>query len=161
MIVNLSMSVLMTIVVVIIHLVGLLSLLRFLRLNAHHAVRGGGPRQLLRQGGLMLAVVLGIFLLHTIEIWCYALAYMAFGAFKDFPTALYFSATAFSTLGFGDVVLGPEWRLFGSVEGVTGLILIGWSSAFLLSVTSRLRALEHDWEKHAAPIAAKKKKKKR
>lgn len=156
---NLSLSVLMTVIVVVIHLVGLLSLLRFLRHNAHHAARGSGFGQLLRQGALMLAVVLGIFFLHTIEIWCYAVAYMALGVFADFPTALYFSATAFSTLGFGDVVIGPEWRLFGSVEGVTGLILIGWSSAFLLSVTSRLRVLEHDWESYAAIKPVKRKKK--
>ncbi len=29
-----------------------------------------------------------------------------------------------------------------------GLILIGWSSGFLLSVTSRLRLLEHEWESY-------------
>jgi hypothetical protein len=156
---NLLFSALMTIVVVIVHLAGLLLLLRFLRRNAHHAVHGDGFGKLMRQGALMLAVVLGVFLLHTIEIWCYAAAYLALGVFKDLPTALYFSATAFSTLGFGDVVIGPDWRLFGSVEGVTGLILIGWSSAFLLSVTSRLRVLEHDWEKYAAPAASKRKKK--
>jgi hypothetical protein len=159
MIANLSMSVLMTILVVVIHLTGLLLLLRFLRHNAHHAVRGEGNRLLVRQAVLMLAIVLGIFLLHTIEIWCYAVAYMAIGAFADFPTALYFSATAFSTIGFGDVVLGAQWRLFGAIEGVTGLILIGWSSAFLLSVTSRLRVLEHDWEKYAAAKPLKRKKK--
>jgi hypothetical protein len=158
MLANLSLSVLMTLIVVVIHLVGLLLLLRFLRHNAHHAVRGGGLGLVMRQGALMLAVVLGIFLLHTIEIWCYAVAYMLLGAFRDFPTALYFSATAFSTLGFGDVVLGPDWRLFGSIEGVTGLILIGWSSAFLLSVTSRLRVLEHDWENFARPAKRKTKK---
>lgn len=147
MIANLALSVLMTVAVVVVHLAGLLLLIHFLRQNAHHAV--GDDSGLLRQGALMLAVVLGVFLLHTFEIWAYALAYLAVGAIGDFQTALYFSATAFSTLGFGDVVLGPDWRLFSAVEGVTGLILIGWSSAFLLSVTSRLRVLEHDWDRYA------------
>jgi hypothetical protein len=158
---NLALSFLMTILVVIVHLAGILLLLRFLRRNARHALKGQGFQQILRQGGLMLAVVLGIFLLHTAEIWLYAIAYRMIGAFGDFQTALYFSATAFSTLGFGDVVLGPDWRLFGAIEGVTGLILIGWSSAFLLSVTSRLRVLEHDWEKYAAPAAARRTRKKK
>jgi Ion channel len=153
MLANLSMSLLMTLVVVIVHLTGLLLLLRFLRRNAHRAFKYDGLRNLLRQGGMMLLVALGIFLLHAIEIWLYALAYLALGAFKDFPTALYFSASAFSTLGIGDVVPDARWRLFGAIEGVTGLILIGWSSAFLLSVTSRLRALEHDWENYAAKPA--------
>jgi hypothetical protein len=154
MIANLTLSVLMTVLVVMVHLTGILLLLRFLRHNAHHAV--GDKASLLRQGALMLAVVLWIFLLHTLEIWMYAFAYILVGATADFESALYFSATAFSTLGFGDVVLGPDWRLFGAVEGVTGLILIGWSSAFLLSVTSRLRVLEHDWENSAKPKRTKK-----
>ena len=154
---NLALSVLMTIAVVTVHLTGILLLLRFLRHNAHHAL--GNRGSLLRQGGLMLAVVLGIFLLHTLEIWMYAFAYLSVCSTADFESALYFSATAFSTLGFGDVVLGPDWRLFGAIEGVTGLILIGWSSAFLLSVTSRLRVLEHDWESYAAPKRARRKRK--
>jgi hypothetical protein len=156
MLMNLSLAVVMTTVVVIVHLTGILSLLYFIRRNAHHAVSGEASSHLIKQGALMIAVVLGVFLLHTIEIWLYALAYLAIGAIKDFETALYFSATAFSTLGFGDVVIGSEWRLFGSVEGVTGLILIGWSSAFLLSVTSRLRVLEHDWESYAKPVKKRK-----
>lgn len=160
MILNLLLSVLMTVIVVAVHLVGIFSLLHFLRRNAHR-VGGSGSRDFIGQGALMLAVVLGIFLLHTIEVWIYALAYMAMGAFADFPTALYFSATAFSTLGFGDVVLDHDWRLFGSVEGVTGLILIGWSSAFLLSVTSRLRMLEHNWEAYAKRVQPKRPRKRK
>jgi hypothetical protein len=159
MLANLSMSVLMTIVVVIVHLTGLLLLLRFLRRNAHSAFKDEGLRNLLRQGSLMVAVALGVFLLHAVEIWLYALVYLFIGAFSDFPTALYFSASAFSTLGIGDVVPGMEWRLFGAIEGVTGLILIGWSSAFLLSVTSRLRVLEHDWETYAAGTPPKRNRK--
>jgi hypothetical protein len=143
MLMNLALSVAMTLVVVAVHLIGLLLLLHFLRSNAHHVAGKDGT--LLRQGALILAVTLGIFVLHGVEIWLYAVAYLVVGAFNDFPTALYFSTTSFSTLGFGDVVLGHDWRLFGAIEAVTGLILIGWSSAFLLSVTSRLRVLEHDW----------------
>ena len=61
----------------------------------------------------VLAVVLGCFVTHTIEVWLYAVAYMLVsqtglgslagqveGRFADY---LYFSATSYSTLGFGDV----------------------------------------------------------
>ncbi len=149
MLANLSLAALMTVLVNAVHLAGLLALLHFLRRNAHHAFGDNGLRHLFRQGAMMLVVVLGIFLLHTAEIWLYAIAYMSVGAFTELWTALYFSASSFSTLGFGDVVLGPDWRMLSAVEGVTGLILIGWSSAFLLSVTSRLRILEYDWETYA------------
>jgi hypothetical protein len=144
---NLALSTMMTLTVVLVHLVGLFLLLYLLRLNAHRiSPQQESRRSFMRQSATIVAVALGVFALHSIEIWLYAFAYIALGAFKDFPTALYFSTTSFSTIGYGDVVLGPEWRLFGAIEGATGLILIGWSSAFLLSVTSRLRMLEHDWE---------------
>ncbi len=146
MLMNIVLSVAMTVIVVLVHLIGLFLLLHFLRSNAHHVAPRATHTNFLRQGGLILSVALGIFLLHGVEIWLYAIAYKVVGAFPDFSTALYFSTASFSTLGYGDVVLSAEWRLFGAIEGVTGLILIGWSSAFLLSVTSRLRVLEHDWE---------------
>jgi hypothetical protein len=90
-------------------------------------------------------VVLGLVAIHSVEIWLYAAAFWAIGAVGDFETALYFSTVTFTTLGYGDIVLEGNWRLFGAIEAGNGLILFGWSTAFLLSVTSRLRLLEHDW----------------
>jgi Ion channel len=94
---------------------------------------------------LIVFVVLGLVAIHTIEIWLYAAAFLAVGALPDLEAALYFSTTSFTTLGYGDVVLDRHWRLFGAIEGANGLLLIGWSTAFLLSVIQRLRTLEHDW----------------
>ena len=95
--------------------------------------------------GVILFVVLGIFAIHTVEIWLYAAAFWGLGAIGDFESALYFSTATFTTLGYGDIVLDGKWRLFGAIEAGNGLILFGWSTAFLLSVTGRLRMLEHDW----------------
>jgi hypothetical protein len=81
----------------------------------------------------------------TVEIWLYAVAYRVVGAIADFEEALYFSTTSFTTIGYGDVVLDRHWRLLGAIEGANGLLLFGWSTAFMLSVIQRLRALEHDW----------------
>ena len=67
----------------------------------------------------------------------------------DFEAALYFSTTSFTTIGYGDVVLDKQWRLVSAIEGANGLLLFGWSTAFLFSVISRMRALEHDWLEHA------------
>ncbi len=156
---NLGMSAIMVSATVIIHLLGLLLLIRFLRGNAHHAARNS-TAGFLRQGLLIVCVTLGVFAVHGVEIWLYALVYYWLGAVPNLQTAIYFSASSYSTLGFGDVVASEPWRIFSSIEGVNGLLLLGWSSAFLLSVTSRLRMLEHDWEKYASrakPRARKKK----
>lgn len=158
MLVTLALGGAMTILAICVHLAGILVLLHFLRRNADRAGPARSRREMLRQLSLIVGITVGVFIVHGIEIWLYAFAYVLSGALPDLPTAVYFSAVSYSTLGFGDIVLGPEWRIFGAFEGVAGLILIGWSSAFLLSVTSRLRMLEHDWETYAARAQSKRKK---
>jgi hypothetical protein len=145
---NLSLATTMVILTVTIHFAGLLALLRILR------TRGGGFRaheSLPGQGALIIIVVLGLFAIHTLEVWLYALGYLAIGAINDFESALYFSTVTFASLGYGDIVLSPAWRIFGAIEAVNGLILLGWSTAFLISLMSRLRSLEHDWLEPGGP----------
>ena len=67
------------------------------------------------------------------------------GALPALEPALYFSTVTFVALGYGDIVLGPQWRMISAIEAANGVILIAWSTAFLFSVTARLRALEHTW----------------
>jgi hypothetical protein len=142
MIANFALATGMVVLTVTIHFAGLLGLLWMLRLRGH---RFRSHEHAVGQGGSVLAVVLGLVAIHTVEIWIYALAYLGIGALPDFETALYFSTTSFTTLGYGDVVLDRQWRLFGAIEGANGLLLFGWSTAFLFSVTARMRVLEHDW----------------
>lgn len=151
MIENLLLASAMVCATVVIHLCGLLLLMRLLRQRAH---RFHTHDSVVGQGALILVVVLGIFAIHTTEIWLYALVFDLTGALPDFETALYFSTTNFSTLGYGDVTLPKDWRLFGSIEAANGLIMFGWSTAFLLSVIGRMRMLEHDWLEKARPDSA-------
>jgi Ion channel len=97
------------------------------------------------QAALILLVVFGIFGLHTIEIWLYAWVYLILGEAHFLEEALYFSTVTFASLGFGDIVLSPRWRLLSAIEAANGVILFAWSTTFLLGVNSRLRLLEHDW----------------
>ena len=101
-----------------------------------------------KQAAVILLVVFGIFVLHTSEIWLYAIVYRMLGETSGFEEALYFSTVTFASLGYGDIVLSPRWRLLSAVEGANGVILIAWSTAFLLTVTARLKLLEHDWLEH-------------
>jgi len=127
---------------VVVHFVGLLTLMRLLRARGH---RFRAHESAVGQGAAIVFVVLGLVAIHTTEIWLYGAAYWVLGALPDFEAALYFSTTSFTTLGYGDVVLEKKWRLFGAIEGANGLLLFGWSTAFLLAVTTRMRTLEHDW----------------
>ncbi len=142
MIAHLAFSVVMVTATVTIHFGGLLGLLWILR-NLSHRLNAATNR--MREGLVILLIVLGLVGITTVEVWLYALAYLAVGALNDFETALYFSTTCFTTLGFGDIVLDRQWRIVSAIEGANGLLLFGWSTAFLISVTGRMRVLEHDW----------------
>ncbi len=139
---NLVVASIMVAVTVLIHFWGFILLT--------HLMRRGGRR--LRpqesrtgQATLILLVVFGIFGLHTIEIWLYASLYLVLGEARFLEEALYFSTVTFASLGFGDIVLSPRWRLLSAIEAANGVILFAWSTTFLLGVNTRLRLLEHDW----------------
>ena len=142
MLVNFTFATFMVGLTVSVHFGGLLGLIWLLQRSGH---RFRAHESAVGQGGAVLFIVLGLVGIHTVEIWAYGIAYLAAGALPDFETALYFSTTSFTTLGYGDVVLDRQWRLLGAIEGANGLLLFGWSTAFLFSVTSRMRAMEHKW----------------
>lgn len=139
---NLLAATCMVALTVLVHFFGLLALTRLMG-RAHERLRT--HESPLRQAGMILFVVFGVFALHTIQIWLYAMLYLGLGELQTFEQALYFSTTTFVSLGFGDIVLSPEWRVLSAIEGANGVILVAWSTAFLLTVTTRLRLLEHDW----------------
>jgi voltage-gated potassium channel Kch len=142
---NLALAAFMVSLTVIVHFAGLLVLMWLLRARGH---RFRAHESAIGQGAAIVFVVLGLVAIHTVEIWLYALVYFFQGALPDFESALYFSTTSFTTIGYGDVVLDKQWRLVSAIEGANGLLLFGWSTAFLFSVTARMRTLEHDWLEH-------------
>lgn len=92
----------------------------------------------LRFGIVMILLFSGIMLLHTVETGMWAAFYYAQGLFKDFETSLYFSLTSYTTIGYGDVLLPQRWRLLGAIEGVSGVLLCGISTAFIFAVMSAM-----------------------
>jgi hypothetical protein len=91
----------------------------------------------------MLLVVLGTFFVLGVEIWIWAVAYQLLGVFADFETALYFSISTFCTLGYGDVPPPEQWRVLAALEGVSGFLLIGWSTAYLIAAGIRIGPFRH------------------
>lgn len=128
----------MVLATVLIHLAGLATFLFLIRRRAGDTQRGALLREVT---GIMVAAT-GLFALHGIEIWAYALLYRLAGAVPDFETALYFSTSTYITIGYGDVLLGRPWRLVGAIEGANGIILLGWSTAFFVAMVGRIRLVE-------------------
>jgi voltage-gated potassium channel len=140
MLIQLALASLMAIVTVLIHLFGLALIIRLIR-SEWPLLR----RLRVSPLSMLLVATIGVFAAHTVEIWLYSLLYLAIGAFDHFEVALYFSTVTYASIGYGDVLMPHGWRLLGAIEGVTGIIMLGWSTAFLVSLLSPLKLFGHDW----------------
>jgi small-conductance mechanosensitive channel len=85
-------------------------------------------------------VVWILFLLIPIilDVALWATFYYMSGALPSFEEALYFSTVTFTTVGYGDIVLGREWRQLATFEAVNGWIIFGWATALIMAVIQRL-----------------------
>jgi len=131
---NLALGTILISLNVVIHTVGLVVLARWMawivrwfRLHRHS----------LGKIVAMVTTILGLFLVHTIEIWVWALAYIATGVVDGLEEAVYFSTVTFSTLGYGDITPPPGWRVLAALEAMNGMILIGWSIAYFVAASTR------------------------
>ena len=87
---------------------------------------------------LLIVVFTVVIILHVCEATIWAGFYSWGGLFKDFETSLYFSMKSYSTVGYGDVLLPQNWRLLGTIEGISGVLLCGLSAAFLFAIVNAL-----------------------
>jgi hypothetical protein len=92
-----------------------------------------GYSRLPRAFDLSVAVV-WILLVLTCSVWGWAALYIWLGLFDSFEAALYFSIVSFTTVGYGDVVLEPGWRLLAGMTATHGLLTFGLFTAFLVEV---------------------------
>lgn len=137
---QLTLATVMVLATAIIHLVGLAVLVRLLR---SHSRMFSTLR--IMPFTLLLSAAIGIIALHTVEIWLYAALYLALESFSHFEEALYFSTVTYASIGYGDVLLPHQWRILGAIEGAAGIIMLGISTAFLVSLLTQLKLLSHDW----------------
>jgi hypothetical protein len=75
---------------------------------------------------------------HSIQVWVLAFSFMILGAIPSLSDAIYFSLTTYTTLGYGDIILDTDFRVYGAMASVTGLLNIGLSTAYLAGLLSRL-----------------------
>ena len=87
---------------------------------------------------LIIAVFSGIVLLHVAEASLWALFYYSRSLFSDFESSLYFSLVSFASIGYGDVLLPQRWRLLGAIEGISGILLCGVSTAFIFAIVNAM-----------------------
>jgi len=75
---------------------------------------------------------------HLAEIAVWAVLFMVCGEFSDFGTAYYHSAVNYTTLGYGDLIMTPRWRVLGPLEAANGMLMFGVTTALVFAVIQRL-----------------------
>jgi Ion channel len=71
---------------------------------------------------------------HLIEIALWAALFVVCGAFPQFGSAFYHSAGNYTSLGYGDLIMSPSWRLLGPLEAANGMLMFGVSTAMIFAV---------------------------
>ena len=84
------------------------------------------------------SVLMILFAGHLLQFATWALLFLFVGEFEDFLTAFYHSAVNFTSLGYGDIVMGAKWRLMGALEAANGILMFGLSAGVLMAIMTRL-----------------------
>jgi len=87
---------------------------------------------------LLIRVAWWLIVLHLLEIAVWALFFWWHECLPDVESSFYFSGVTYATLGYGDLLLPKEWRMFGPLEALTGSLMVGLSIAFFFAVMSKM-----------------------
>ena len=89
---------------------------------------------------VMIPTVLVLMVAHGIEVIVWSFAYAIVSAAADDANLVYFAFVNYTTLGYGDVLPLPRWRLLGPITAMNGVLLFGWSTAVIFEVLRRTLA---------------------
>jgi voltage-gated potassium channel len=91
----------------------------------------------LRSAALIVRLTAAVVFLQGIEILLWACFYR-WRCLPSWDSAIYFSASSYSTLGCNDVCLPSDWRTLGPLESIIGVLMCGMSVSLLFAIVTRL-----------------------
>lgn len=144
---NLMIGAIIISVTVVIHAIMCDFIFRFIENKSHFFIR------LFKKSWKICVLIVSVFMIGAAlmaDIWIWTILFYSLepSILEDIETALYFSTITFTTVGFGDIVLSPHWRLLSSCAAINGMILFGWSTAFLFEImTTIYKPIEKKWIK--------------
>ena len=107
-----------------------------------HSVSRAAQKFHFWHGFKILSIALLFLLINSLlQIAVWAVGFSLIGQFPDYRDAFYHSAVNFATLGYGDIVMKPPWRILGAMEAISGVLMLGLSTATLSNVFGKLLAL--------------------
>jgi voltage-gated potassium channel len=131
---QLAVACLLLILTLLLQCAGVAALIERLRRVAARDISTLGA---IRSGALVVESTIAIIILHGVVILLWASFYRT-QCFPTWELSFYFSASSYSTVGYGDVVLPSHWRLLGPLESMTGVLMCGVSVCLLFALITRL-----------------------
>ena len=120
---------------IFIHALALAATINLVRYERKRGRAGAGA---LIDLAIVAAAISFAFVAHLIEIALWAVLLVICGEFQELGNAFYHSAVNYTTLGYGDLLLTPSWRLLGPLEAANGALMFGVSTAMIFAVIQRL-----------------------
>ena len=111
-----------------------------------------------RNAAMMLCSMSFMVVSHTIQVWFWAAFVLRWGPLETWNEAIYFLLITYTSLGYGDIVLGEGLRVFAAFAAVTGLLAFGLSTAFLVALMTRILRDTFATGDHAATVPLDRKK---
>jgi hypothetical protein len=109
-----------------------------IRFYMEQSGRMGAGSGLFAQVRPLLLVMIAMTLANFVQIVIWGVLFISLGEFSAVYEAIYHSAVNFTSLGYGDVVMSARWKLMGPLEAVNGILMLGMTSAALVTILQHL-----------------------
>jgi voltage-gated potassium channel len=113
---------------------GVAALIAWVRRSVQHEIH---TMSAFRLAALFVRLAIAVVVLHGLEILLWA-GFYRWRCLPSWDSAMYFSASSYSTLGCSDVNLPSNWRALAPLESVIGALMCGLSVGLLFAIITRL-----------------------
>ena len=131
---EIGIAVRIVIITLLLQSAGLAALIHWVRHALASDANRLGP---FRAAILVVRLTAAVIVLHGVLILFWASCYRRL-CFSSWESALYFSASSYATVGYGDVVLPSNWRMLGPLESIIGVLMCGISVSVRFATITRV-----------------------
>ncbi|WP_299779729.1 ion channel [uncultured Roseobacter sp.] len=118
----------------LLHILIIARLIKHLRKHDHFSEEQTTRHQIF----IVCALFLVLLASHTIQIYISAFSIWVVGALPGYEAPIYYSLVTYTTVGYGDVVLDPGYRIAGAMISATGILTFGITTAFVVGLFTRI-----------------------
>jgi hypothetical protein len=90
---------------------------------------------------LMGAIISLLLTLHLLEIFMWSAALVLSGLIPNWHNAGFFAGNTYTTIGYGNFLLRPEWEMVAPIMAISGLFTFGWSGSVLVDYVRRVHQI--------------------